>query len=182
MRMKNRVSLSWVAAAFLAVALPATPSAWAVSSSPAATKLLSSDLPAGVTLKTASVAEVGDALYTAATQQPGLVMSLLEAAVAAKTPPPHHGEISCEDLRKLLKRATDAVPDKARQLYELAITLRPGCADALTKELDDAFGGAFGAGLGTAFPGSPGFTGSPPGGATALPPPVTPPTTADTSG
>jgi hypothetical protein len=184
MRIKYRVSLPWLAAAILAVALPATPSAWAVSNGNAAAQMLSSDLPAGLTLKTASVDQVGDSLYTAATQQPDMVMSLLEAAVRAKQPPPHHGEITCEDLRKLLKKATDAVPDKARQLFELAIALRPGCDDVLTKELDEAFGnaGGFGAGLGTNFPGSPGFTGSPPGGATALPPATNPQTTSVTGG
>ena len=182
MLIKYRVSLPWVAAAFLAVALPATPSAWAVANGGAAAALLSSDLPAGVSLKAASVDQVGDALYTAITQKPEMALGLLEAAVIAKRP--WHRDLPCPDLRKLIKKATAAEPDKERQFIELALTLDPSCADALNEELDEAFEAehGFGAGLGTNFPGSPGFTGSPPGGATALPPATNPPTTADKGG
>jgi hypothetical protein len=194
MRIKRPVSISWIAAAALALALPVTQSAWAVASS-SASKLLSSELPAGLTLKKASVDQVADAVYTAASQRPDLVMRLLETAILAKQPPPHNGYLPCPDLFKLLKKAVGAVPDKARELLELAMSLDPDCTDSLEKALDDptllglsagAFGNGltsgFGAGLGTDFPGSPGFTGSPPGGATALPPTVVPPVTSDTAG
>ena len=187
--MKYRKSIPWVAAAVLALALPAAPSAWAAVNAAAGAKLLSADLPQGVTLKRASYDQVGDALYTAATQHPEMDMSLLEAAILAKRPPPHHGDIPCPELIKMLKRTVAAVPDDARNLLELAISLDPPCTDALGDLLADptllglpgsAFGNGvagFGAGLGGNFPGAPGFTGSPPGGAVALPPPQPTPVT-----
>jgi hypothetical protein len=183
MRIKQRVSLPWLAVAFLAVALPATPSAWAVSNGGAAATLLSSDLPAGLTLKKASVEQVGDALYTAATQKPDMVLGLLEVAIVSKRPRDRE-ELPCPDLRILLHKAMAAVPDKSRELLELALTLDPGCTDSLNAQLDEAFEKVygFGAGLGSNFPGSPGFTGSAPGGATALPPATNPQTTSVTGG
>jgi hypothetical protein len=179
-----------MAAAVLACALPVTQSALAVAKS-GAYKLLSSDLPSGLTLRSASIDQVGDALYTATSQHPDMAMSFLEVAILAKRPPPHHGNMPCPDLIKLLKKTIGAAPNEARQLLELAISLDPECTDTLNDLLADptllgipgvgngegsaAYG--FGAGLGADFPGSPGFTGSPPGGTTALPPTVTTPVT-----
>jgi hypothetical protein len=160
-------------------------------------KLLDSDLPAGVTVKRASIDQLSDALYTATSQHPDLAMKLLEVAILAKTPPPHDGHLPCPDLITMLRKTVGAAPDQARQLLELAISLDPDCTDALNNILADptliglpanSFGNGlggnsgFGAGLGSSFPGSPGFTGSPPGGATALPPSTGVPTTATQNG
>ena len=73
----------------------------------------------------------------------------------------------------------------------MALSLHPECSDTLNALLTtevtnnnapngfdtpgDLYGG-FGVGFGPGFPGSPGFTGSPPSGAIALPP-VSNPTT-----
>ena len=196
--MKYRTSLPWVAAAVLALALPVTPSLQAAShnANSKMIKMLSADLPPGVTLKTANADQMGDAIYTATSQNPDLALAILEAAIIVKRPPPHHGDIPCPDVIKMLQKSVAANPDKARDLLELAISLNPECTDSFNELLADptrlglapgAFGAglgntAFGAGLGGSFPGAPGFTGSPPGGATALPPPVTPPTTSVTNG
>ena len=169
-------------AALLALALPVTQSAWALANAQTI-ELLSAQLPSGVTLKKASIDQTGDALYTAASQRPDLATSLLQIAVIAKRPPPRHGNLPCPDLIKLLKKTVAAVPDQARQLIELAISLDPECTDELDSLLKDptqlglsadafntGFGGTFGFGLGGDFPGSPNFVGSPPGGTLALPP------------
>ncbi len=180
MPIKSRILFPWVAAAVLAFALPVTPSAWAANDA-LTIKLLDSQLPQGVNLKKATLDQTADALGVAATQRPDLAPSLLKIAILARRPPPHHGNLPCPDLIKLLRKTVEAVPDDARQLLELAISLDPECADVLTKLLEDptqlglsanAFSGnfGFGLGLGNEFPGSPGFTGSPPGGTLALPP------------
>jgi hypothetical protein len=195
MRIKYRATLPWIAAV-LALALPISPAAWAVSSSAAASKLINSSLPAGVTLRRASIDLVADALYTTTSQHPDMAMSLLRVAVVAKSANYKDANLPCPDLIKMLRKTVAAVPDQARQLLELALSLDPACTDALNDIIADptllglpfnALGGfgvvtGFGAGLGGDFPGAPGFTGSPPGGATALPPSVVNPLTNDANG
>ena len=194
--MKHRTYLPWVAVAVLALALPVAPSLHAAANAANGklVKMLSADLPPGVSLKTASASQMADAIYTVTSERPDLALGVLEAAIVAKRPPPHQGDIPCPDVIKMLRKSVAAAPDKARDLLEMAISLNPECTDSFNDLLADptklglapgAFGAGltsstvtgFGAGLGAGFPGAPGFTGSPPSGATALPPPVAPPTT-----
>jgi hypothetical protein len=196
--MKHRTSLPWVAVAVLALALPITPAVHAATgkSDSKLVKMISADLPPGVTLKTATAAQMADAIYTVTSERPDLALGVLQAAIISKRPPPHQGDIPCPDVIQMLKKSVAAAPDKARDLLELAISLNPECTDSFNELLSNpallglspgAFGAGlgnsgFGAGLGSNFPGAPGFTGSPPGGATALPPSGLPATTSVVNG
>ena len=139
---------------------------------------LSTNLPASVTLAKASINQVVGALHEAVKQHHDDAVDLLKIAVLAKTPKQGHGELPCDDLKKLVEAAATAAPDKASQLVEMAASLHPDCADGLQNLTAGTSGsdevGGFGLGLGTGFPGSPGFTGSAPSGASALPPVVLP--------
>ena len=181
-KIEIRRGLPWVLAAMLAVTLPGVTPAWSASSS-ATTKLLSSQLPSGVTLARASVPQTAKALNAAASQRPDLATSLTEVAVLARTPKQGQGELSCEDLVKIVSAGVNGAPAQANAIVQMALSLHPECADALNALLanpngnapdgfntpSDIYGG-FGVGFGPGFPGSPGFTGSPPSGAISLPP------------
>ncbi len=173
----------------MAVALPGTHSAWALSNA-ATVQVLKSQLPVGVTLSTASVAETATALSLAVTAHPEAAVGLTEVAVLAKTPKKGQGTLSCRSLTKIVSAAVSAAPQRSSDTVEVALSLHPECADALNALLttpppspsslgenapdgfntpNDEYAG-FGVGFGPGFPGSPGFTGSPPSGAIALPP------------
>ena len=189
-----RRSLPWVLAAMTAVALPGVYSASAAPSGSATTKMLSAQLPSGVSLAKASCAQTTKALSSAVSQRPDLATSLTEAAVLARTPKQGQGELSCDCLTKIVGGGVAAAPAQSNAIVQMALSLHPECADSLNALLattngnapsgfdtpQDLYGG-FGVGFGPGFPGSPGFTGSPPSGAISLPP-ATVATTSDTNG
>ena len=159
-----------------------------VSAAPtgASTRLLSSQLPPGTTLARASVAQTAKAFGQAVGQRPDLAVDLTKVAVLARTPKQNQGQLSCEDLYKIVNAGVNAANNKSSEIVQSALSLHPECADTLNTLLDnpatvtnngpdgfntpgDLYGG-FGVGFGPGFPGSPGFTGSPPSGAIALPP------------
>ncbi len=192
-KIQLRRGLPWVLAAVLAVVLTGANSAFAASMA-SSTKLLSSQLPAGVTLAKANVAQTSQALSSAVSQRPDLATSLTEVAVLARTPKQGQGQLSCENLTKIVGAAVSAAPAQSNEVVEMALSLHPECADSLKALLsnpnpnqpdgfntpNDLYGG-FGVGFGPGFPGSPGFTGSPPSGAIALPPVQNPVTNAANS-
>ncbi len=176
----SRRRLSWVVATLMVTALPGAKSALAAVS-PAATQMLSSELPSGVTLSKASLNQTTGALHAAVAKNHKMAAKLLEAAVSAKS---SKYTLECAQVRALVKSAASAAPEQARSITEMAVALRPDCADGLNGDLsttptrgngilgtvgeapgEEASG--FGAGLGAGFPGSPGFIGSAPSGAFA---------------
>ena len=189
-KLQIRRGLPWALAAIAAVALPGVTPTWAAPRS-AAAKLLSSQLPEGVTLAYASVPQTAKALRAAASERPEMAPSLTQTAVLARTPRQGQGELSCADLNKIVSGGVNGAPSQSNEIVQMALSLHPECADSLNAFLtsapannapngfdtpQDIYGG-FGVGFGPGFPGSPGFTGSPPSGAIALPPaanPVTP--------
>ena len=170
--------LAWALAAVLALTLIGAPSARAAS----AAEQLGAQLPAGVTLSKATVEETAAALSAAIVKNPKMAVSLTETAIRAKTPRPGHGTLSCGSLVKIVSAATNAAPSKSSDIVQMALSDRPGCADELNALVvgstsnapsgfntpQDLYGG-FGVGFGPGFPGSPGFSGSEPSGAIALP-------------
>lgn len=148
--------------------------------------VLGTNLPRNVTLAKASVDLVAGALHEAVKQHHDDAVDLLKIAVLAKTPKQGQGELSCDDLRKLVRAAASAAPDKTSQLVDMAASLHPDCADSLQEWLAGGLGadegGGFGSGFGPGFPGSPGFVGSPPSGAVALPAASPTPVTSATNG
>lgn len=182
----------WALAVLLATAAPGVPSVWALSSAATVT-LLKSELPSGVTLSSASVSQISSALRAAITSHPESAVSLTEVAILAKTPKKGQGTLSCRSLTKIVSASVSAAPDKSSETVEMALSMHPQCADALNALLSepgtnqvaprtingnapdgfntasDEYGG-FGVGFGPGFPGSPGFSGSTPSGAIALPP------------
>ena len=178
----SRARLPWLLAAAFAVTLSLPQPVWALANASTA-KLLSSQLPSGVTLASASINQVADATHSAVSQRPDLTISITQVAIVSKTPKTGHGQLSCKDLMKIVDAAVSAAPDKLREVVELAMSLHPECSGDLDDLLRnpsqipgaEAGGtgisvGEFGAGFGSGFPGSPGFIGSAPGGTTALPP------------
>ena len=183
--------LSWAFAAVLAVAMPAAHSAWAVADS-ATAKMLGAQLPAGVTLAKASISQTAAAVSAAVSQRPDKAVDIVQVAIMAKTPKQGHGELSCDNLLKIAKAGISAAPDKSSEIVQMAASLHPECADALNSLVATANNGsglygaaddyAFGVGFGPGFPGSPGFVGSAPSGAFALPPVTPKPVTSTTNG
>ena len=183
--MRKSTFAPWALAACAAVVLSGAPSAWALSNA-ASTNLISSKLPAGVTLAKASIAQTAKALGSSTLEQPSSAATLTKVAVMAKTPKTGQGELSCENLYRLMRAAMDGAPQQSSNITQMALSLHPECADYINRVLDDRGGnggiapdgfntpedryGGFGVGFGPGFPGSPGFTGSPPSGAIALPP------------
>ena len=193
-KIQIRRGLPWAFAALTAVALIGSTPVWAASTA-ATAKMLSAQLPAGVTLARASVPQTAKALRSAASQRPDLATSLTQTAVLAKTPRQGQGELSCDNLTKIVSGGVNGAPAQANEIVQMALSLHPECADSLNALLSnptannapdgfntpqDIYGG-FGVGFGPGFPGSPGFTGSPPSGAIALPP-VASPVTANQNG
>ena len=175
--------LSWAFAALLAVAT--TPMTHAASDSAAARNKLSAELPAGVSLATASVDQTAGAVRASVAKDPEMSGSILTSAILAKTPKQGRGQLSCPSLTKLTRAAIASDMKQASMLVEQASSMRPDCADSLNNLLvagantrattdvpglfDVAEDFAFGAGFGPGFPGAPGFVGSPPSGSVALP-------------
>ena len=174
----SRRRLTWVIATLTIAALPAATFA---AVSPMATKALSSELPAGVTLNKATLNQTSGALHEAVVKDHKMAAKLVEAAIKAKST---KYTLECAQVRALVKSAASAAPEQARSITEMAVALRPDCADGLNGDLSTApargngivgeVGSApsqeaqgFGAGLGAGFPGSPGFIGSAPSGAFA---------------
>ncbi len=189
-KIQLRRSLPWVLAA-VAVALPGVNPASAAPSGSAAAKMLSAQLPSGVTLAKADCAQTAKALGSAVSQRPDLATSLSQVAVLARTPKQGQGQLSCECLTKIIGAGVAAAPAQSNEIVQMALSLHPECADSLNALLsnptnspdgfntpNDLYGG-FGVGFGPGFPGSPGFTGSPPSGAIALPPVVIPVVTSE---
>ncbi len=180
----------WALAAVMAVAAPGIPSVWALSSA-GTVSLLKSELPPGVTLSSASISETASALGAAVASRPDAAVGLTEVAILAKTPKKGHGRLSVSSLVEIVQAAIQAAPQEANDIVEMALTLHPEAADALNGLLtnpevqvrrsgannapdgfntpNDLYQG-FGVGFGPGFPGSPGFSGSTPSGAIALPP------------
>lgn len=176
----SRRRLTWVIATLTIAALPGAKSALAAVS-PAATQMLSSELPSGTTLGKASFNQTVGALHDSVAKNHKMASKLVEAAFAAKS---SKYTLECAQVRALVKSASGAAPEQARSITEMAVALRPDCADGLNGDLSTApargngivgeVGSApaqeaqgFGAGLGSGFPGSPGFIGSAPSGAFA---------------
>lgn len=177
-------------AALLAVAAPGIPSGWALPSA-GTVSALKSQLPAGVSLSSATISETASALGAAVAAHPESAVGLTEAAILAKTPKKGHGTLSCQSLTKIVNAAVNAAPEKSSDVIQMALSLHPQCADELNalltnpeervrlssggnapdgfKTPNDEYAG-FGVGFGPGFPGSPGFSGSTPSGAIALPP------------
>ena len=168
----------------MAVALSGVSSASAATSA----QILGSQLPAGTTLAKASVAQTANALESAVAKHPDMSVSLTRVAVMARTPKTGQGELSCENLDKIIRGGVNGAPSHSREIVEEAVTLHPESSESLNALITephrsnapngvdtpgDLYGG-FGVGFGPGFPGSPGFTGSPPSGAIALPPGLTP--------
>ena len=186
-KIQIRRGLPWVLAAITAVALPGVTPAWAAPHG-AATKLLTTKLPNGITLAYATVPQTAKALFAAAGDRPDMAPMLTQTAVLARTPRQGQGELSCADLNKIVSGGVNGAPAQSNEIVQTALSLHPECADSLNALLttgpannapngfdtpQDIYGG-FGVGFGPGFPGSPGFTGSPPSGAIALPPAVNP--------
>lgn len=197
----SRVGLSYAFAALLVVAAPGVGSTFAAAASTPSSRLLSSKLPSGLTLSKASCAQTAEALKAASTDRPDLAVSLLQAAISSRTISGSKFECDCNALVKFVQAAAEGAPKKTRELAEAADALEPDCATVLDQFLTEASlpgldsdpnsvsgdvgDGAFGAGFGPGFPGSPGFIGSAPGGTLALPPldvPIGNPTTPTTNG
>ncbi len=119
-------------------------------------------------------------------KNPDLAVRLTEAAIKARES--KKSGLSCSQLRSLVDAAISAAPGKSREIVEAAMAMKPECGEELNRSVgagrvgpqggilgtvgqnptDEAQG--FGAGLGSGFPGSPGFIGSAPSGAFAFPP------------
>ncbi len=173
----------------MVVTLSGAPSAWALSDA-ATVQVLKSQLPAGVTLANASIAETVTAVGFAVSAHPTAAVGLTEVAILAKTPKKGHGKLSASALLAIVKAGIQAAPQEASDIVDMAVRLHPEDADELNALLanspvepiktagnapdgfvspTDEYGG-FGVGFGPGFPGSPGFSGSTPSGAIALPP------------
>lgn len=159
------------------------------AASGSAGSLLKSKLPSGLTLRNANAKQTVLALKAAAAEKPDMAVELLQAAILGKTKPDGKFEYGCKVLVQLVDAASAAAPAKTNEITEEALSLDPDCADDLNQYLTsggrpgltgtsadpNAVGGevgegGLGAGMGTGFPGSPGFVGSAPGGTIALPP------------
>ena len=158
------------------------PSARAAATKASANQI-SAQLPVGVTLSSATVSQTAAALSRAVTANPSQAVNLTQTALVAKTP--KKGKLSANSVVSLVKAAMQAAPQMANDILQMALAMYPEYADALnilvanpTSNGTDGFVdpteqyGGFGVGFGPGFPGSPGFTGSPPSGAIALPPPA----------
>ncbi len=176
---------SWALATWLTLGTLPAPAARAATDA-ANAAALGTNLPPSVTLTKASIKQVVSALHEAVKQHHDDAVDLFRIAVLAKTPKQGHGELSCEDLKKLVEAAASAATDKISQLVAMAASLHPDCADSLQNLVAGALGAdglggldgsGAGSGFGPGFPGSPGFVGSPPSGSVALPPPAATPVT-----
>ena len=176
-------ALAWMLAAALTLVLPLAPSARAASAS---ANLISANLPAGVTLSRATVTQTATALGAAVSQSPAQAATLTRSALLAKSSKKR--KLSSDSVVELVQAALIAAPKFTNDIIQVALTLFPEYADALNAlaanpeepirhgngpdgfvNPTDQYGG-FGVGFGPGFPGSPGFTGSTPSGAIALPP------------
>ena len=173
-------ALAWTLAAVMSVALLGAPSARAAVTT-ASANAISAQLPAGVSLRSATIAETATALGKAVAANPSAAVSLTETALAAKKP--RKGKLSCASVSSLVQAAMQAAPQSANDVLQMALSEHPGCADELnalvanpTPNAPDGFVdptqqyGGFGVGFGPGFPGAPGFSGSPASGGIALPP------------
>ena len=171
-----RSRLTWAAALLTVVALGAADSAFAAAS-PAATRMLSSELPSGVSPSKATFKQATAALQGAVAKDHKMAAKLVEAAFDMKS---NKYTLECAQIRALVKTAAGAAPEQSRAINEMASALRPDCADGLNDDITAPRTGGiignvgdqptleaqgFGAGLGAGFAGSPGFIGSAPSGA-----------------
>lgn len=183
----------------LALTVLGAASLYAVATDSDAGQLLASELPAGVTLSTASNEQVITATRRAVRREPKMAVSVVRVAIVAKTP---RRRLASSDGKSVVDRSKDAVcppcdlvvgvaragiegaADQASRIVEEASALCPSCASELSNLLNDPGLGygmngpfdspyGFGTGFGPGFPGSPGFFGSPPGGVLGLTPTLT---------
>ena len=185
--LSGRRGLPWLLAAVMAVVLSCAGSIRAAEGN--AASLLSAELPAGVTLRHASSEQMNAAVRAAVKEHPEMAPNIVRAAILAKSAR-HEGKemdnkdgvgAPCGMIVGIVRSAIASAPDKASDITQVALSLDPDCADALNSAIgnggfgdrsglnidnspDDFYGG-FGVGFGPGFPGSPGFTGSPPSGA-----------------
>jgi hypothetical protein len=195
-----RTSFTWVAVAVMALAVPLAPSAQAATGGSAA-RYLSNALPAGVTIKSATVDQLADAVFAAIKAHPNSAAKILQLALDSKKP--RHGSIPCPDLQELVAKAISADVNDAKEFVELANSIDSTCSDQLqalltpeslqqlaaagktTGEGGESTGNGTGTNGGSdstdvTTPGTTGFTGSPPSGVGAigsLPVATTPQTT-----
>lgn len=116
---------------------------------------------------------------------PDAAVSILHAALTRGVKKRRGEEaaiLPCSCARRIFLASMAAAPKRSSEFLDLATELYPDCAAefasaAVDFEAQSRFGnslnqepGGFGVGFGPGFPGSPGFTGSAPSGATALPP------------
>ena len=110
---------------------------------------------------------------------------MTEAALVAKTKSKGK-KLSAAEVKTIVSAAFNAAPDESSDILQMALAIYPQYADELNglaanpgsapvNNAPDGFNtpqdlyGGFGVGFGPGFPGSPGFTGSTPSGAIALP-------------
>ena len=180
-----RRALPWTYATLLTLATPCAQEDITVTGHAATdtanAAAIRSHLPANLTLRQASIKQTAVALHEAVLQHHADALDLLRIAILAKTPKQGDGELSCEDLRRLVQAACTAAVDMTGRLVDLADSIHPDCADSLQDLFgvgSDALGAngeggpsdGFGVGFGPGFPGAPGFVGSEPSGGFALPP------------
>ena len=119
---------AWALAAVMAVALPGAHSAWAAS----ARGELSAELPGGVTLAKASVAQTADALHSAVAKNPGMASGLTETALVAKTKSKGK-KLTVGEVKLLVNAALSAAPEKSSEIIQVALSLYPQYADQLNE-------------------------------------------------
>ena len=178
----GRRGLIWALAAMMVVILPGTRSTWAAMDG--AGHLINSEMPPGVTLRTAKLDQTINAVSASVAAHPEMATSIVQAAIMTRS---KKYNMDCPTVQRITQAAIMAAKDRASAIIQMALSLMPDCADSLNQVLaddgvntynapQDLYGG-FGVGFGPGFPGSPGFTGSPPSGAIALPPVATTNTT-----
>ena len=147
----------------------------------AGVRLLEAELqPIKVTLARAKCEQLVAAVGKTTLAHPDEARSILWAAltrrvVVLKKKDEPVATLPCTCARRIFLASIAAAPKRASEFLDLASELYPDClsefADAVRDfESFDGPAGGFGVGFGPGFPGSPGFTGSTPSGAIALPP------------
>ena len=178
---------AWALAAVMAVALPGIHSAQAATPN----QQLSRQLPPGVSLSRASITETAAALHVAVADNPRSSGSLTEAALVAKSKSKGR-KLTASEVKIIVSAAFSAAPGESSDILQMSLAMYPQYADELNalalnpdrgspessapvnnapdgfNTPEDLYGG-FGVGFGPGFPGSPGFSGSSPSGAIALP-------------
>ncbi len=175
-----------LAAATLALGLSACPASVQAADKPMTNeigvRLLEAELaPSKVTLAKAKCEQLIAAVGTTTRAHPDNARVILWAALTRRVIVLKKKDavvtLPCTCARRILLASIAAAPRQSSEFLDLAAELYPDCvsefADAV-REYDsfENLNGGFGVGFGPGFPGSPGFTGSAPSSAIALPPSV----------